>query len=244
MATWGDLIALIFRDSGVLGVGQTLQAQDTTDARLRINMMLNQWKRRRWLVYNLVDHAITMDGSLFYTIGAGGDINAPRPDAIESAFVRQMTQAQPNRPDFPLRLIQSYEEYSRIALKNLQAGPAWVLFYDSGWPLGKLYPYPLMDDQYELHVQVKNELTSLTDLTAEVNLPPEYELAIYAVQMQMTRSAYRLPPDQNIDKLARTALDTLRSTNFQIPTLNMPAAVQGRGFYNIWTDSWGPGGRN
>lgn len=243
MATWSELINIVFRDSGVLGVGQTLQAQDTADAIRRFNMMLGQWKRRRWLVYNLVNHSIAMDGSLFYTLGIGGDINAPRTDKIESAFVRQVVQSTPNQVDYPLTLIPSYEEYSALALKNLAAGPSWYLFYDSGWPLGKLYPWPLANNQFELHIQVKNELTSIVNPADEVNLPPEYELAAYAVQMQMTRSAYRLPPDPNINAMAKAALETLRTSNFQIPTLNMPAAVQGRGAYNIWSDTWGPNGR-
>lgn len=240
---WGELINIVFRDSGVLGVGQTLQPQDTTDAKRRINMMLNQWKRRRWLVYHLVDHALPMTGARSYTFGAGGNINAPRPDAIESAFLRQVSQSQPNQPDFPLRLIPSYEDYSQITMKGLQAGPSWALFYDSGYPLGTLYPWPIPNSQYELHVQVKNELVNVGDIADEIVLPPEYELAIYAVQMQMTRSAYRFPPDATIDKLAKGALDTLRSTNFQIGTLGMPRAVMGRGAYDINSDQFGPWGR-
>lgn len=241
--TWGELINLVFRDSGVLGVGQTLQAQDTLDAKRRINMMLNQWKRRRWLVYHLVDYSVPMDGSRSYTFGIGGDINAPRTDAIESAFVRQVSQSQPNQPDYPLRLIQSYEDYSQITMKGLAAGPSWALFYDSGYPLGTLYPWPLANSQYELHVQVKSELTSVGDIADDINLPPEYELAIYACQMQATRSAYRLPPDAGIDKQAKAALETLRSSNFQIGTLQMPRAVMGRGAYDINSDQFGPWGR-
>lgn len=245
MTTWADIINITFRDSGVLGVGQTLQAQDTNDAIRRINMMLSQWKRRRWMVYHLVDHSIVMNGSLSYTIGTGGQIDTPRPDAIESAFVRQLIQSQPNQVDYPLRLIHSYEEYSRISLKQLQAGPGWYLFYDSGYPLGTLYPWPLMSSQYELHVQVKDELVSVASAADTIILPPEYELAIYANQMKMTRSAYRLPPDPEINRLAQTSIETLKATNFQIPTLNMPAAVQQRrgSAYNIWSDGFGPSGR-
>lgn len=243
MSTWADIIGLVFRDSGVLGVGQTLQAQDTTDAIRRFNMMLDQWKRRRWLVYHLVDLSVPCDGSLFYTIGVGGTVNYARPDQIESAFVRQVSPAaQPNQPDFPLRLIHSWEDYSRITLKQLQAGPAWALFYDSGYPLGKLYPYPLMGGQYELHVQVKDQLVSIASATDTVVLPPEYEQAIYATQVNATRRAYRLPADPQFLRLETVSLETLRSSNFQIPTLNMPRAVQGGGAYNIFSDSWGPGG--
>lgn len=250
MTTWADLIDIVFRDSGVLGVGQTLQAQDTADAVRRFNMMLGQWKRRRWLVYHLVDHSILMDGSLNYTIGAGGDINAARPDKIESAFVRQIVQSQPNQVDYPLRLIQSYEEYSRISLKNLQAGPGYFLFYDSGYPLGTLYPWPIMGGgagggPYELHIQVKSELDSVGNPADTVVLPPEYEQAIYACQLQATRSAYRLPPDPYIDKLAKSSLETLRSSNFQVPTLSMPRPLSGRNgsAYDIFSDRFGPTGR-
>jgi len=249
MTTWAEMIDLVFRDSGVLGVGQSLQAQDVSDAKRRFNMMLSQWKRRRWLVPNLVDHAIEMDGSLFYTIGDGGDIDTARPNSIESAFMRQAVQSQPAQIDYPLRLITSYEEYSQLTLKNMQAGPSWFLFYDSGYPLGKLYPWPLAGGSaggsgpFELHVQVKNELVTVGALNADILLPPEYELALYATGMQMTRSAYRLPPDQMINTLAKNALNTLRSSNFQVPNLSMPSAVQGRGGYNIFSDSWGPQGR-
>lgn len=246
MSTWADLIALIFRDSGVLGVGQTLQAQDTTDAAKRLEMMLAQWARQRWLVFNLVDRAHTMNGSLFYTIGTGGDLNFPRPNAIESAFMRQQVSSVPNQVDYPLRIVDSYEEYSRLTLKNMQAGPSWLLFYDSGWPLGKLYPWPVAGGSsggsgpFELHIQVKNEMPSVANLAAEILLPPEYEQAIYAEQMKRTRSAYRLPPDRDINMLAKNSLAVLRSSNFQVPTLNMPRALRGGGGYNIWSDSFGP----
>jgi len=244
MTTWNDIISLVFRDSGVLGVGQTLQAQDTTDAIRRFNMMLDQWKRRRWLVYHLVDLTIPLDGSLFYEIGVGATVNYPRPDKIESAFVRQITpSAQPNQPDFPLRIISSWEEYSRITLKQLRAGPAWLLFYDSGYPEGKIYPWPLMSSQYELHVQVKDQLVSIDRASDTVVLPPEYEQAIYATQVNATRRAYRLPPDPEFKRLEAASMETLRSSNFQVPTLNLPSTVQGGGAYSIWSDTFGPGGR-
>lgn len=246
MSTWAELIALIFRDSGVLGVGQALQAQDTSDAARRMQMMLAQWARSRWLVFNLVDRSHLMNGSLFYTIGAGGDLDFPRPNSIESAFMRQTVQSTPNQVDYPLTIVDSYEEYSRLTLKNMQAGPSWLLFYDSGYPLGKLYPWPVAGGSgggsgpFELHIQVKNEMPSVANLAAEILLPPEYEQAIYAEQMKRTRSAYRLPPDAEINRLAKTSLQVLRSSNFQVPTLNLPRAVAGRGAYSIWSDSWGP----
>lgn len=240
MTTWAEIINLTLNDSGVLGVGQTPQPADTNNSLKRLNMMLNQWKRRRWLVYHLLDLSTPMDGSEFYTIGVGATINYPRPDQIDAAFVRQVSQSQPNQPDYPLRIIKSYEEYSRIALKRLSAGPSRALFYDSGYPEGKIYPYPLASSQYELHVIVKAELDNANSLTDTIILPPEYEQAIYANLMRITRMAYRLPADKEVNTLAAATLETLRTANYQVPSLIMPAAVQGTGAYNIFTDTWGP----
>jgi hypothetical protein len=241
--TWISMINLILRDSGVLGVGQTAQAQDITDQKSRLNMMLDEWKRNRWLVYCLLDLSVECDGSLYYEIGDGATIDYPRPDEIDAAFARQITAAQPNQPDFPLRIIKSYEEYSQIALKQLSAGPSWALFYESDYPTGKLYPYPLMSDQYELHVLVKKELDTIVDTAEDIILPPEYHMALYSNGIQLIRSAYGLPPKPFIDKQARTSLQTLRAANFQVGTLNMPAAIRGVGSYNIWNDSFGSSSR-
>ena len=50
ISTVGDLITLALKDSGVLGAGQTALAEDMNDALSRLNMMLGQWNRRRWLI--------------------------------------------------------------------------------------------------------------------------------------------------------------------------------------------------
>lgn len=249
--TWGDLIALAFRDSGVFGVGQTAQAQDTTDAVRRLNLELQQWKSRRWMDFVLVEKVVTCDGSLFYTIGddVSADINYPRPAEIKYAFVRQINPAaQPNQPDFPLRIIRAREEYSQITLKQLQAGPAWALFYESSYEapggLGKLYAWPLMSNQYELHVGMPFDIVTIGTTSDVIFMPPEYGHAIYAKLKQQMRTAYDLPPRPDIDMEVKVAYATIRSSNFQIPTLNMPLAVQNYGGgYNIFSDSWGPWAR-
>lgn len=244
--TWADMTNLVLRDSGVAAAGQTPSAQMQNDTKTRLNFMLNSWKRRRWLVYHLIDVAAPMDGSLFYTLGTGETFNTPRTDQIQAAYMRQVIQSVPNQVDYSVSLIHSYEDYSKITLKNMSAGPSWFLFYDSGYPIAKLYPWPLASSQYELHIIVKAELDTAANLTDAIVLPPEYEEAIYWNMIVRTRSAYDLPVKGEAVAMAKAALETLRSSNFQIATLSMPAAVQrmsGSG-YNIWSDSFGPfGGR-
>src|ERR1700756_2483320 len=98
--------------------------------------MLQQWANQRWLVYHLVTYLISpTTNQQFYTIGPGGDIDTNytsdqwnaqfnpqfgtgqvlgqasktsiRPDKIESAFLRQITESQPNWIDYPLQLLHS-----------------------------------------------------------------------------------------------------------------------------------------
>lgn len=82
LPTAGSIINLALKMSGVLGVGQTAQAEDANDALTIMNMMLAQWQRKRWMVYSLDDVAFTPTGALSYTVGAGGNVNIPRPDRI------------------------------------------------------------------------------------------------------------------------------------------------------------------
>ncbi len=236
MSTVGDLLELCFRDSGVFGIGEVPQAQDTTDALKRLNMMIGQWNRRRWLVYQLIDTAVTCDGSQFYYVGDGGNFNIARPDRIEAAFIRQTTPSNNTPVDWPLTLINSYEDYSKIAIKALAAAPSEYLFYDSGFPLGKLYPWPVPNYQYELHILTKAVLQSFSGVADFILLPPEYEQALYFNTMMLMRMAYRLKPDPIIVGQAKSTLNTLRKANQQISTLKMPRAVTRGPAYNIYAD--------
>lgn len=240
--TWDDLFTMVLRNSGVYGTGQKLSAVDGENIRQICNMLIQQWQVRRWLVYHLVEVSTVCDGSTSYTIGDGATFDVPRPDQIDYAFARQVSQSAPNQPDFPLQIIRSREDYSQIALKELSAGPSWGIFYDSGYPTGNLYPYPLMNDQYQLHVGVKARLDQAGAGTESIDLPPEYHYALYYALQQEARLAYRLKQDKALDGKARAALNTLRAANTQIGVLDMPAAVRpiGGGGYNAYSDTWGP----
>lgn len=224
------------RDSGVLGVGQTALAEDFTDALRRLNMMISQWNRRRWLVYHLVETTAQCDGSLFYTIGPTLDFNVARPDRIEYAFIRQTVASNPTPIDWPLQILNSYENYAAIAIKTLAASPSEYLFYDSGFPTGKVYPWPLPNSQYEIHILTKSVLQSFATGADTVVLPPEYEEAILYNLIIRLRAAYRLPPDATYVGLAKAGLNTLRRANAQVSTLGMPMGLRTGPAYNVFSD--------
>lgn len=238
MSTVSDFLTLALIDSGVLGKGQIPQAEDIQNALKRVNMMIAQWNRKRWIVYDLTDVSITSTGAVSYSIGPGQQFNTPRPDRLEDGnFIRQLNTGPPNQVDYSLQLLSSREDYNRIRLKTMGTWPA-IVFYDSNWPTGQVYFWPVPQaNLYSLHILVKNQLTQFVNLTDTINLPPEYEAALsYNLQVRL-RVAYRLPPDPVMIELAKDALNVIRGANVQVPSMKMPPAVIGaQRSYNIYSD--------
>ena len=50
--TTGDLITFVLRASGINGVGQTPLAEDSNTGLDFLRMLMAQWQRKRWLIWN------------------------------------------------------------------------------------------------------------------------------------------------------------------------------------------------
>jgi hypothetical protein len=237
MTTARDLVTQAHRDIGALGLGQDLSPINTNEGFIRLNQMIGQWRARRWLVYRLATSIINADGSQFYTIGTGGDINlAVPPVKIESAFVRQPLFAGDDGPvDYPLRILSSPEEYNRIPQKVLASWPSF-LWYDMDWPTLKLYVWPLPDAPLQLGFSYRDQLAAFATLDDVVDLPPEYEEAM------RTNLALRLAPmfgkqmTPDYRQLAVASLDGVRTSNLHIQNLQVPSELVAGGRYNIFSD--------
>jgi hypothetical protein len=236
MTTALDLITGAMDDAGIIGVGQTPLAEDTNKALSRLNAMIAQWSRRRWLVYHLIDIVFTGTGALSYSIGPGGDIPLNRPDRIEAGYFRQLAGLPGNNVDYPLAILQSREDYNQIVLKTMASVPAYV-FYDSDFPLGNIFIWPLPNSTYEMHLSVKPALQSFPTLDTAFVLPPEYEECIRLNLAVRLRVAYQLGPDAGLIGLAKVALNTIKNTNAQIPLLQMPSDLVRGNIYNIFSDT-------
>lgn len=238
MTTPNDIINQALKDAGIVGVGQTAMAEDVNDAFTILNQMLSQWNRKRWLIFHLLDLSVASTGAVSYSVGSGGDIDSARPDRLEAAYYRQIVaQTPPNQVDFPLQILESREDYSRITLKQLVTVPQYV-FYDAAFPLGNVYPWPVIPaTNYELHIIVKAQLSKFVSLVQDIQLPDEYEAALrYNLGVRL-RPSYQLPADPQLSALAQDALNTIRNANAQVPRLRMPVGLIRPALYNIFGDN-------
>jgi len=242
VTTPADIIRLVLKDTGVIGVGQTASAEDTNDLFDTMNMMIGEWASKRWLLYHLMDLSIVSTGAISYTVGPGGDIDTgtmQRPDRLEDGnFFRQLiTASSPNKIDYPLALLESREDYNRIGLKQLTTIPQYI-YYDAAYPLGIVYPWPVIQaSQYELHILVKAQLPQFANLADPINLPSQYYGALRYNLACRVRSMYQLSPDPTLISLATDSLSTIRNMNAQVPRLRMPAGIGRGNKYNIYSDS-------
>lgn len=240
MATANDIINDSLQAAGVIGVGQIPLAENSQLALRQLNRMIAQWNRMRWLVYHLVDTAFTGTGAVSYTVGTAGSFNIARPDRIEYAYVRGLNTAVPNQVDYAMQILEAREDYARITLKRQAGGPSYYAFYDSDYPLGNLYAWPLVNSSYEIHILTKAVLGSLATLATAVVLPPEYEEALQWNLALRLRPLFQAPPDETVTAMAKASLSTIRGANAQIARLTMPAVLRRGGGYNIYSDTTSP----
>lgn len=157
MTTARDLVSLAAKQAGILGLGQTLNAEDTNDIFTLMQQMIAQWQKKRWLVPSLQSLKFTTTGAKSYSVGIGGDINIQRPSDIKGAYVVQLNTGS-TPVSLPLKKIFAYEDYIRISVKELTSLPDHF-FYDGQYPLANLFIWPIGNNaQYEIHILLESLL--------------------------------------------------------------------------------------
>jgi hypothetical protein len=247
-----DLFKQALRQVGVLGRGQQVIAEQLADAQQLCNMMLGQWARKRWLIFHLLEIYTTGTGSTIIPMGpndvswdAGEDWSqsglssdmSTRFNRLEKAFVR-INPGQVSQTDLPLTVIQSAEDWSTQPIKLVQGGFPRMVWLDSAYPVATLHVWPAPSSLYEIHLLVQNPLIRINDLASDLNLPDEYQDAIFWNLCKRLLNSYRLPKDPEIDQQATAALNTVRNANIQIPALQLPRELSNGWNYNIYADSY------
>jgi hypothetical protein len=232
--TTGDLITFTLRAAGVNGVGQTPMAEDSNTGLDLLRMLMAQWQRKRWLIWNEQEVSVVSTGSQFYTIGPGQDFDTARPDKIHAAWCRMQPFAGPNPVDIPLTIIEAKEDWAGISIKDLKSLPAAV-FYDSSFPIGQVtfWPVPIAA-HYEMHLVVKASLPVYTTLFDPLGVPDEYLEAMMwslCVRLQM---AYGLQARPDHVAAMKQAINVIEMANSQIKVLNLPNFGRHGGDVSSW----------
>jgi hypothetical protein len=84
-----DLITNMLVDAGIVGIDEAIEPAILNRAFRQVNWIIDEWARKRWLVYRIQDYHFVCTGQRAYTVGLAQTVNInPRPDRLEYAFLR------------------------------------------------------------------------------------------------------------------------------------------------------------
>jgi hypothetical protein len=220
MTTSSDLIRRALKLAGVVATEDAVPADQAEDALVVLNEMLQTWASQPLLAmpWTQVSKALTA-GVQTYTIGAGGDINTPRPVSLYHAHVNY------GGIDYTLS-VGALEEYEENSLKAVGGVPASI-YIRPGYPLSTviLYPYP-SDSSMTL---VLDTVAPPVDLALSTTLPyPSNWLRAIRYNLALEICAeYGADPSAVIVKIAKDSLHTLMTANHQLPTAKFDPLLVG-----------------
>lgn len=207
MTTLATLISLALKDAGVLGEGETPNAEMTADALATFNQMLALWQVKNVLVYAQQEFSFAPTGALSYAVGPGATVDMTRPAKLDQVFWRLDGQ------DTPIIQLQTFEQYETITPK-IQAGSPAHCFYNPTHTTGTLHIHP-QPDTGTIHLVTRVSLPQPSAASETLTLPPEYMLPVRANLASLLAPMYGARLSPTIEKMAINGLRSLKRNNLR-----------------------------
>ena len=238
MATALSMITRSMRLAGVIGKGESLDADEAADGLSALNTMLDSWQLERLFVYQIVQGSHTWASGASKTIGSSGDLNTTRPHRIESAFIVDSSSQW-----YPLKVLEDRSEYDSITIKTTTSTLPEYLYMDTAYPLATIYLYPVPSVSVTLKLNTWQTLQSFSGLTTALSLPPGYQRAIEYSLAEEFGPEFGVKIPAKVEQTAMRARANIKSINrpSMIARVDNGVASLGRlnggGRYNIYSDS-------
>lgn len=216
----------------VLGEGETVSAEAASNALTALNDMLDSWNTERLAVYQVRKESLTLTpGSASYTIGSGGNLNTTRPVKIEAAWITRQGI------DYPLTEINSFQ-YDSIPLKTSQASFSELFWYDTGYPLGTIYIFPVPTEANTLNIRTWVPLNAGLALSDTISLPPGYRRALAFSLAEEIAPEYGVQLLPDVKAKAAKARDDIRQRNAVMRVMSIDSTIANvrAGGYNIFIE--------
>jgi hypothetical protein len=228
MTTVSEIITDALQDLNVYGSNDPITDADARKCLRMLNKMLAQWQARKMYVTGQRDVSFAMTGAVSYAIGDGQTVDTPLPGQIDACFYRL------NDIDYPVTVLNSYEDYANITLKQIVGTIPNAIFFQRSYPSGAIYVWP-QPAVGEIHLITRDIVSQYTSLTDTVTLPPECALAVqFSLEELIARPFGRqVTPDLKLD--AKNARDVMKRVNLNIPMMGVPQELLQNGRFSIYT---------
>ncbi|MFA6060733.1 MAG: hypothetical protein WC756_21230 [Taibaiella sp.] len=211
MTTASDIITLALKDCQILDETETPSAALMADSLTTLNQMLSLWQTERNYIYAQTEVTHTPTGALSYTVGTGGDFNIAAPQSIDYAYLRV------GLIDYPITLLNSFEEYQAIEYKTIQTIPEYA-YYNPTHPLGTIYFYP-QPNTGVLHLGISVQLPNYALAADDIALPENYLMPIRFSLAEYLAAMIGKDVPESIAKFAKNARNIMKRSNVRIKPL-------------------------
>ena len=239
MATVSQLITRAGQALGYLGRNETLSAADANDGMSALNSMLDSWAGENLASYANQEVSFSfIANQQSYTIGSGGYINTTRPDNILQAYITDT-----NNINYPMSILPQ-DRWNNIGNKQITSQIPTTIFYDSQYPLGTIYVFPIPLLTYTCTLNAMLQQSTFTSLPQSMIQPPGYERAyILNLAIEMMSAGFPCMLDEKglatlYDNAASAKANIKRKNQKEVLAEYDPSIVsRGYASYNIYSDS-------
>lgn len=216
-----DIVTAALQEMGALAQGETASAADADVAFKRLNRMLDTWNADKLYVYTtrldlftltpaLSPHTIGPTGATFVYAGA-------RPEQVLSAGL--IVSSGPPAVRIPI-VTRDATWWANQTVKALSTDVPTDMYYDSAWPLGKLFFWPVPASAKQVELETVTRLEKLATLDTAFSLPPGYEDAVTLSLAEALGPAFGRGIDPELARQAREARVIVRSANAKTPRIS------------------------
>lgn len=174
MTTVRDILTDALLQIGVLDPSEAIQPEAASAALRELNRMIASWNAEDLMVYT-VDREVypLIIGKQFYTIGTGGDFNAPRPVVIDMASVL----ISGSTVELPIEIYND-EQWRDTTVKQVNSSFPLVMWANGNYPLNTLAFWPIPQGDCSLVLYAWGQTSAFSDVNATVSFPQGYEDAL------------------------------------------------------------------
>lgn len=240
-----SIIIPALQDLGVLGVGGSVSANDSAIALAALNAMIDSWGAEDLTMYT-VQRSVwpLVANQQVYTMGPGGDFDAPRPNVINDAGI---VLAPLSNPPIEVQIpIINDDAWASVSIKPLQSIYPTFVYPGYEYPLCRLSFWPVPQySGYQVALYIPQAITQFAAISTVFTAPPGYlEAMEYNLALRLAPKFGREAP-RTVIVAAKLAMDKVKSRNSPAPLLRVdPALRMNRGSWSVYTDSSGPRGNS
>lgn len=223
---------------GVVASGESLTAQESADALITFNQLLESLSLERLTVYATVPATYNLSaGQQAYSIGnypAGvtSDFNGPRPAEIEQANLLISSGGSTLRRQ--VEVVTDLGLWSRVVSSLGVRGRPRRLLVTGTYPQATITFDYAPDAAYIIELFVRQQLTSIASLAQSITFPLGYERMLrYALAIELAAEYGKQIPASVADRAAQAKMQVQsNNADTQAPLMRCDSAfLGGRGRY-------------